>query len=71
MPKLPCISGAEAIKALEKLGFKKVRQRGSHAVMRRGADGCVVPMHAELKIGTLAGLIRQTGITNDEFVEKL
>jgi predicted RNA binding protein YcfA (HicA-like mRNA interferase family) len=39
--------------------------------MRRGADGCVVPVHAELKIGTLAGLIRQAGITNDEFVEKL
>jgi predicted RNA binding protein YcfA (HicA-like mRNA interferase family) len=71
MPKLPRISGAQAVKALEKLGFKKVRQSGSHAVMRRGADGCVVPMHAELKVGTLAGLIRQAGVTNDEFVERL
>ncbi len=36
MPKLPRVSGAEAVKALQKLGFEKARQSGSHIVMRRG-----------------------------------
>ncbi len=53
MPKLPRVSGAQALKALEKLGFEKVRQRGSHVVARRGVKGCVIPMHPELKAGTL------------------
>jgi predicted RNA binding protein YcfA (HicA-like mRNA interferase family) len=71
MPKLPRISGAEAIKALSKLGFVKARQSGSHVVMRRGANGCVVPMHAELKVGTLAGLLRQADVSADEFIDQI
>lgn len=43
MPKLPRISGAQAIRALEKLGFEQVRQKGSHVVLRRDQLGCVVP----------------------------
>jgi predicted RNA binding protein YcfA (HicA-like mRNA interferase family) len=49
MPKLPIVSGAEAVRALERLGFVVVRQRGSHIVLRRGSSGCVVPNHRELK----------------------
>lgn len=71
MPKLPRVSGAEALKALQRLGFEKVRQSGSHVVARRGAMGCVVPMHDELKIGTLAGLLRQAGVQADEFIAAL
>jgi predicted RNA binding protein YcfA (HicA-like mRNA interferase family) len=71
MPKLPRISGAEAQRALERLGFVKLRQSGSHVVMRRESKGCVVPMHAELKIGTLAGLIRQADVTPEEFIDAL
>lgn len=37
MPKLPLISGLKALKAFARLGFAKMRQRGSHAVLRRGA----------------------------------
>ena len=59
MPKLPRTSGAAIVKALESLGFVKVRQSGSHVIMRRGTKGCVVPMHSEVKVGTLAGLLRQ------------
>ena len=55
MPKLPRISGAEVVRALTRLGFEKIRQSGSHVVMRPGAVGCVVPMHSEVKVGTLAG----------------
>jgi len=57
MPKLPVISGTEAIKALERLGFSVVRQRGSHIVLRKGSSGCVVPNHHELKAGTLSGFL--------------
>jgi predicted RNA binding protein YcfA (HicA-like mRNA interferase family) len=68
MPELPRISGARAVRALERLGFDKVRQRGSHVVMRRGPRGRVVPLHAELKVGTLAGVLRQADVSSDEFV---
>jgi len=39
--------------------------------MRRGSTGCVVPNHRELKIGTLAGVLKQAGITTDEFLAEL
>ena len=71
MPSLPRISGAEAVKALERLGFAVARQRGSHIIMRRGSAGCVVPNHREIKIGTLAGLLRQAGVSAEEFIAVL
>lgn len=71
MPKLPVVSGADVVKALERLGFIVVRQRGSHIVMRRDSSGCVVPIHHELKIGTLAGLLKQAGVSTEEFAEAL
>jgi len=75
MPRLPRVSGADAIRALERLGFAQVRQRGSHVVLKRvGAQtvtGCVVPLHAELAIGTLRGILKQAGITREEFVGHL
>lgn len=71
MPKLPVVSGKECCKALSKLGFKKARQNGSHVVMRRGEFGCVVPMHREIKTGTLHGLLKQAGVTAEEFIKEL
>jgi predicted RNA binding protein YcfA (HicA-like mRNA interferase family) len=68
MPKLPILSGAEVVRALQQLGFKQVRQRGSHVVLRRGSVGCVVPLHKEVKLGTLANIIRQAQLTPAEFV---
>lgn len=68
MPKLPALSGAQVIKGLERLGFEQVRQRGSHVVLRRGSVGTVVPLHREVKSGTLAGILRQAGVTQDEFL---
>ena len=68
MPKMPVLSGRDVVKTLEQLGFEQVRQRGSHVVMQRGAIGCVVPLHKEVKTGTLAGIIRQAGLTQDEFL---
>ncbi|MBE9202868.1 type II toxin-antitoxin system HicA family toxin [Synechocystis salina LEGE 06099] len=75
MPKLPRISSREAIRAFEKLGFETVRQTGSHVVMKKttssGTVGCVIPLHRELKIGTLSGILKQANVTVDEFIEKL
>ncbi len=66
MPKFPGLSGADLVAALEKLGFSKVRQSGSHIVMRRDSVGCVVPNHKELKVGTVNGVLRQAGISAEE-----
>jgi len=74
-PRLRRVSGQEAIRALEKLGFVQVRQRGSHVVLRKqmagGTAGCVVPLHRELAIGTLRGILRQADVTPEEFMEEL
>jgi predicted RNA binding protein YcfA (HicA-like mRNA interferase family) len=71
MPELPSVSGQTARKALERLGFVFLRQSGSHAIMRRGSRGCVVPMHREIKRGTLRGVLKQAGVTEEEFKSSL
>jgi predicted RNA binding protein YcfA (HicA-like mRNA interferase family) len=75
MPRLPRVSGAETIRALERLGFRQVRQRGSHVVLKRAGPervaGCVVPLHTELALGTLRGILKQACITHEEFTAKL
>ena len=71
MPELPHVSGAQAIGALERLGFVVVRQRGSHVMMRRGSVGCVVPLHREIKRGTLDGILRQADVDAETFIEAL
>ena len=68
MPKLPVLSGSDVIGALERLGFQQTRQKGSHVILQRAGVGCVVPLHKEVKTGTLAGIIRQAGVTQDEFL---
>ena len=75
MPKLPRISSKKAIRVLERLGFEQVRQTGSHVVMKKetkeGKIGCIIPIHRELKVGTLSGILKQAQITPDEFIENL
>ena len=75
MPKLRRVSGQEAIRVLEKLGLVQVRQRGSHVVLKKqtseGEIGCVVPLHVELAIGTLRGVLKQARITPEEFMKNL
>lgn len=69
MPELPRISGKQAIRVFETLGFRQVRQKGSHVVLRRADRGCVVPLHPSLAAGTLRSAIRQAGITVEDFVD--
>ena len=53
------------------MGLKKVRQGGSHAVLRKGNKGCVIPLHKELAIGTLRGVLRQSEVSIEEFLKQL
>lgn len=75
MPKLRRISGEEAIRRLEELGFQRARQRGSHVVLKKQTAneeiGCVVPLHKELAIGTLRGILKQAKLTVEEFMDDL
>jgi predicted RNA binding protein YcfA (HicA-like mRNA interferase family) len=71
MPEWPRLSGAEIIRVLERLGFRQIRQKGSHVVLRRGNVGCVVPLHRDVKTGTLAGIVRQSQLHPDEFLAVL
>ncbi len=75
MPKLPIVSGREAVKAFQRLGFFVDRQRGSHIVMKKitssGERGCVIPAHKEVAQGTLRGALKQSGVSEDEFREAL
>ena len=75
MPRLPLVSGNEAVKAFQRLGFYVDRQRGSHAVLKKvtasGARGCVIPMHREVAVGTLRSALKMAGVTPDEFTEAL
>ena len=73
MSKLPVISGADCVKALGKIGFEVYRQRGSHIVIVRTSPPAqtTVPNHKELDHGTLRAIIRQTGLTIEEFTALL
>lgn len=70
MSKLPVISGSECIKALETIGFIVIRQRGSHIILVPKTT-ITVPNHKELDRGTLRTIIRQAGLSVEEFVELL
>ena len=70
-PAVPVLSGADVVAALAKGGFVRVSQRGSHVKMRRTDRVAIVPMHRELAQGTLSSILRQAGLSRDEFVALL
>lgn len=72
MPALPQVSGREVIKALEKHGYRAVRTKGSHVMMRGGSGtGTTVPLHNPVAPGTLRSILRAAGLTVDEFITLL
>ena len=73
MSKLPVVSGAQCVRALERAGFAVYRQRGSHIIMVRAEPRAqlTVPDHKELDRGTLRAIIRQAGLSVEEFVTLL
>ncbi len=75
MSRLPVLSGREVIKILGKIGFAPIRQKGSHIILSKsdleGKIGLVVPDHKEIDKGTLIEIIRQAGLTREEFLKLL
>ena len=73
MPKVPLISGREAIRVFERLGWIAERQKGSHISMWKPdvPQILTVPDHKELGIGILRGLIRTAGVSVAEFVRAM
>ena len=71
MPRLPVISGQEVCRILSSHGFVQVRQRGSHVIMQRKLPDSTttvpVPNHKELRRGTLRSIIRQSGLSIEDF----
>jgi predicted RNA binding protein YcfA (HicA-like mRNA interferase family) len=73
MSKLPQVSGADVVRALQKIGFSIRRQHGSHIIMRRDNPFAqtVVPNHRQIDRGTLRAILRQTELSADEFTKLL
>ena len=74
MIKLPVISGREAVKAFQRLGYEIDHQTGSHIILRHVKPPyrrLTMPPHKEVAKGTLRALIRQAGLTVKEFLELL
>jgi predicted RNA binding protein YcfA (HicA-like mRNA interferase family) len=71
-PALPVISGAQAVRALERAGFVQVGTRGSHVRLKH-TDGriAIVPLHRQLAAGTLRSILRQAHLSVGEFVDVL
>lgn len=72
MSKLPALKPKEVIKVLEKAGFSFVRQKGSHRIYIKENIGVTIPFHnKDLKRGTLRHIIKQAGLTTEEFLQFL
>lgn len=74
MTRLPVVSGREVVRALEKIGYWVDRQRGSHIVPRQNSPPhrrLVVPDHDPIAKGTLRAILRQAGLTVEEFIALL
>ena len=73
--KLPLVSGNDVIKLLQKDGFVVTRQRGSHVSLHKKVENkvllVVVPIKKEIKKGTLLSIIKQAGMTRDDFINKV
>lgn len=70
MSVLPRASGREVVKALARIGYEQDRQRGSHIILRQNSyphRRITVPNHKEIAKGTLRAIIREAGLTVDEF----
>ena len=73
MPHLPVLSGRRIVRAFEKLGWEVARQRGSHIILVKESSIATlsVPDHREVARGTLRSLIRDAGLTVEEFTAQI
>jgi predicted RNA binding protein YcfA (HicA-like mRNA interferase family) len=66
MPKLPGVNHLDAVRAFEKAGYRVLRQ-GKHIVMTDGARKLLIPRHNPVNAITMGGIVRDAGLTIDEF----
>ena len=66
MPRIPGVSYRQAIRVLEKLGYRVVRQSG-HAVMSNGEVTVTIPRHNPVNAYTMGAIARDAGLSPDEF----
>jgi predicted RNA binding protein YcfA (HicA-like mRNA interferase family) len=66
MPSFPGVNHLRAVSALQKAGFTIIRQ-GKHIVMSNGTRIVTIPRHNPINAITMGGIIRDAGLTNDEF----
>jgi predicted RNA binding protein YcfA (HicA-like mRNA interferase family) len=66
MPKIPGVNHLHAVRALEKAGFRVVRQ-GKHIVMSDGARILTIPRHNPVNAITMGGIVKDAGLTVEEF----
>ncbi len=74
MVKLPVLSASDVIRALSKFGYQNDHQSGSHIILRHVDPPfrrITIPNHKELAKGTLRSIIRQAGLTKEQFVNLL
>lgn len=84
MPKLPRVKASEVIRALERLGFQQVHQKGSHVILKKQIlleedgeaqtleVGCVVLRHQkDIAVGTLNSILKQAAVSVEEFIQNL
>ena len=72
MPKLPVCSGAEAVRAFERLGYEQVKRKNPYVrLVAEGRESLSVPQHRTLAPGTLRTLIRKSGFTVEQFSDAL
>ena len=72
MPKVPALTPTRVIRVLEKAGFRFLRQKGSHQIFVKSARLIVIPHHnQDLRKGTLHHIIRQSGLSVEEFLDLL
>ena len=66
MPKIPGVNHVDAVRALEKAGFRVLRQ-GKHIVMTDGTRLLTIPRHNPVDAYTMGGIVRDAGLTVAEF----
>ena len=72
MSRLPVCSGTDAVRAFRHLGYEVDHQTGSHIILRHPSQRrLTVPNHRELAKGTLRALIREAGLTQEQFADLL
>jgi predicted RNA binding protein YcfA (HicA-like mRNA interferase family) len=73
MAKLPQVTGAEVIRRLKRLGFVEDHSKGGHVVLRNESTTTMttIPCHGSktVKKGTLHGILKQAGVTNEQFID--